>query len=145
MDKLEEIVSVILKKIDNVNLTFIFPPNKKLELEYFVNKLNDKRVSLFQGIETIKDSISIINKSDLIISPDTSIVHIASALEKNQIAIYEQDYYQNKQSDNFMTWHPNSKRASVLFSRKKETLEDRAYADEIDLEELMSLIKNKIF
>ena len=34
MDKLEEIVSVILKKIDNVNLTFIFPPNKKLELEY---------------------------------------------------------------------------------------------------------------
>lgn len=145
MDKLEEIVSVILKKIDNVNLTFIFPPNKKLELEYFVNKLNDKRVSLFQGIETIKDSISIINKSDLIISPDTSIVHIASALEKNQIAIYEQDYYQNKQSDNFMTWHPNSKRASVLFSRKKETLEDRVYADEIDLEELMSLIKNKIF
>ena len=45
-------------------MTFIFPPNKKLELEYFVNKLNDKRVSLFQGIETIKDSISIINKSE---------------------------------------------------------------------------------
>lgn len=90
------IVKKILNEIENIDITFIFPPDKREELQKLTNLINSDRVYLFGELKTIKDSISIINRSNLIISPDTSIVHIASALDKEQIAIYEQDYYQKE-------------------------------------------------
>lgn len=40
------------------------------------------------SIKSIEDSISIISKADLVISPDTSIVHVSSALKKKLICVY---------------------------------------------------------
>ncbi len=144
IDKLKEITQRILKEINEVNVIFLFPPSKKGEIELLVKEINDKRIYFFDDIKNIKDSISIINRSDLIISPDTSIVHIASGLDKNQIAIYEQDFYEKKNSKNIKTWNPNSLKAEVVFSREKINFEDRVYADEIDVNELIKIIKEKI-
>ncbi|TNH07020.1 glycosyltransferase family 9 protein [Testudinibacter sp. TR-2022] len=70
-------------------------------------------VIIYQNTKTIFDSIAIIRQVEWVISPDTSIVHIASGLNKKLIA-----FYQDKQKDpiNFAHWHPNNQAEThILF------------------------------
>lgn len=60
-------------------------------------------VFVYEKTKTIFHSISLIKYANLVISPDTSIIHIASAFEKPLIAFYSQD------EENFVNWHPNNK------------------------------------
>ncbi|QPB41861.1 glycosyltransferase family 9 protein [Rodentibacter haemolyticus] len=65
-------------------------------------------VFLLENTENIFDNIELIRLSNLVISPDTSIVHIASGLNKPMIALYSNDEV------NFSHWHPNSKNLLYL-------------------------------
>ncbi|MGV6987748.1 glycosyltransferase family 9 protein [Testudinibacter sp. P80/BLE/0925] len=70
-------------------------------------------IIIYQDTKTIFDSIAIIRQAEWVISPDTSIVHIASGLNKKLIA-----FYQDKQKDpiNFAHWHPNNQAEThILF------------------------------
>ncbi|MBF4249092.1 lipopolysaccharide heptosyltransferase family protein, partial [Vibrio anguillarum] len=59
---------------------------------------------------SIYDAIAIVDKAKLVVSVDTSIVHVASGFNKPQIAIYKQDKV------NFSNWHPNSEHANVIIA-----------------------------
>ncbi|MDR0485105.1 MAG: hypothetical protein LBH29_00080 [Elusimicrobiota bacterium] len=63
-------------------------------------------VSLIK-VNSILESASIIKESFLVISPDTSIVHIASAFSKPTIALYCND---------IVLWGPNNPNAVVLYA-----------------------------
>ena len=55
---------------------------------------------------------------DLVITPDTSIVHMACAFNKPLIAIYKKDM------EGFEAWKPKSKCNRVVFSEDFESLND---------------------
>ena len=57
-------------------------------LENLVIEINDKNLVYYNKSKTIFDSISIIKRVELVISPDTSIVHIAEGLNKRIITFY---------------------------------------------------------
>ena len=50
----------------------------------------DKNIYLYENTKNIFQSIELIRAADLVISPDTSIVHIASGLNKKMIVFYHQ-------------------------------------------------------
>lgn len=61
-----------------------------------------KNVFVYDNTQTVFDSIELIRFSDILISPDTSTVHIAAGLKKKIIAFYSDD------EQNFIHWHPNN-------------------------------------
>lgn len=65
----------------------------------------------FDQSRSIYDAIAAVNLSKMVVSVDTSIVHIASGLSKQQIAIYSED------NVNFSNWHPNSTLSEVVIAK----------------------------
>jgi ADP-heptose:LPS heptosyltransferase len=55
--------------------------------------------------------------ADLVITVDTSIVHLATALNKRQIAIYNNRLFNNR-FDNNVVWGPNSDKAVQITTRE---------------------------
>ncbi|MDC9615761.1 glycosyltransferase family 9 protein [Xenorhabdus khoisanae] len=83
------------------------------------NKLNT--LSCLNGCEInpfddFLSAVEIIKYSDLVISPDTSIVHVASAYEKNTVALYGNDKHGNFVNNN--VWGPGNKNAIQLTQKK---------------------------
>ena len=62
-------------------------------------------------------SLALLKKADFLISPDTYIVHAATAFDKYQFAIYY-----NKGKDEMIAWHPNSLKSIVLQNDKDNKL-----------------------
>jgi len=80
-----------------------------------VSLANKHNISLINGINSIYDVIDTIDKSNLIISVDTAITHIAVGLNKKIISIY----YKNGTS--FNPWLlSESDNVVILFSHGKE-------------------------
>ncbi|WP_307988776.1 glycosyltransferase family 9 protein, partial [uncultured Fusobacterium sp.] len=90
----------------------------------------NKNVFIYNKMENIYQSIEFIKRADLVISPDTSIVHIASAFNKNLIAIYSPD------KQNFAVWKPVTKNLKVIFCKDKESKNDEFDINTFDFEEL---------
>ncbi|WP_150539516.1 glycosyltransferase family 9 protein [Actinobacillus vicugnae] len=61
-----------------------------------------EHVFVYENTKTVFDTIELIRHADVLISPDTSTVHIASGLSKKIIGFYSSD------QQNFIHWHPNN-------------------------------------
>lgn len=92
----------------------IYSPDKKQELENFMRESNMEGVVLPDEIKSIQDSAALIELSDLVITPDTSIVHIASAFNKRLIAFYRKD---RKDEHNIKIWGPEYPMAQIILSQ----------------------------
>ena len=88
--------------------------NKKEILE-IKEKIKDKRVHYIE-LAGIQEVIALIKNCEMIISPDTSIVHIGVGLDKKVIAIYREDVIGN----NGVLWGPNSDKAIQIFSKENK-------------------------
>ena len=86
---------------NTMNIVLLGFHKKKKKLNSLAKKY--PRVFIYEQTKTVFHSIALIKYSDMVISPDTSIVHIAAAFEKPLIAFYSQG------QDNFVHWHPNNK------------------------------------
>ena len=108
-------MNLLGKLYPNKNIGLIYSPyTKKLALEIIKNVVYEN-INITSNIESYYDSINIISRSNIIISVDTSIVHIASGLNKKLIAIY----YQNNET--FNRWLPKkSSTTKIVFSRGNE-------------------------
>lgn len=61
-----------------------------------------------EGSRNIFDAAALVSKLDVMISPDTSFVHIASAFDIPMVGIYHRD------EEHIRLWHPRSKRHVVI-------------------------------
>lgn len=68
---------------------------------------------------TLLENSAAIALCDLVITPDTSIVHLASALKKPLIALYRPD---SGDEENSKIWSPLSDNFKVIFSEKNDLL-----------------------
>ena len=68
--------------------------------------------------ETIIDVAALIEQLDLIITPDTSIVHIASSFDKPIVSIHENN------KDSFRLWSPTSPLSKTVFAKSNYGLID---------------------
>ncbi len=87
-EKSLELLRLILNQRGKSKVILLYSPAEKEILENLVIEINDKNLVYYNKSKTIFDSISIIKRAELVISPDTSIVHIAEGLNKRIITFY---------------------------------------------------------
>lgn len=128
---IEEIIKILLKYGKSEIYLLGHGENKKEVLE-LKEKLKESRVHYIE-LDGIQEVIALIKYSEMVISPDTSIVHIGAGLDKKVIAVYREDIVGN----NSILWGPNSDKAIQIFSR--ENSDDDI--NNFDMGELEEVIK----
>ena len=122
IETLENIINYLKDKDTAIILTYF--GDKYKELEFLEKKY--KYVYIPKKIESILDTAILIKKSDYVISPDTSIVHIASAFNKKMITVYPPKG--GKYGVDHLVWAPKSEYNRVIFCKDKT-----GNYDEIDI------------
>lgn len=106
----------IVKFFKDLNIAVISIANKGDQqiLEAWQNKSKDlNNWFVFKDLNTLNDSFSFIEESDLVVSPDTAVVHAACALNKKLIAIYRED---TGTDYNFVNWSPKGTQFKIVKS-----------------------------
>ena len=140
IETLEKIINYLKDK--NIAIILVYFEDKYKELEFFEKKYSN--VYIPENIDNILDTTLLIKKSDYVVSPDTSIVHIASALNKKILTVYPPKG--GKYGVDHLVWAPKSEYNKVIFCKDKT-----GTYDEIDIntfnfdemkEEILNLINN---
>ena len=130
VETLENIIDYLKDKDIAIILTYF--GDKYKELEFLEKKY--KYVYIPKKIESILDTAILIKKSDYVISPDTSIVHIASAFNKKMITVYPPKG--GKYGVDHLVWAPKSEYNRVIFCKDKIGTYDEIDINTFNMEEM---------
>jgi len=99
----DDIVKIVgkLLLIHNVIVVLTVTKNGREKVESILHHFDNPRV-ISTGITSIFELAAFIDRSDVILSPDTGVIHIAAALGKPIVGIYAND------PENLRVWQPNS-------------------------------------
>ena len=138
IETLENIITYLKDKDIAIILTYF--GDKYKELEFLEKKY--KYVYIPKKIESILDTAILIKKSDYVISPDTSIVHIASAFNKKMITVYPPKG--GKYGVDHLVWAPKSEYSRVIFCKDKIGTYDEIDINTFNMEEMKEEILKMI-
>ena len=129
-ENIEKISKIILEK-NCEKLILIGNEDKIRELK----KLNISKENKVKIIETrgMAEVAELIKGANLVVSPDTSIVHLARAFDKKMICIYRKEL--GKEDKNSILWGPNSEKAKVIFVEEKVKDGEEIDINHINLDE----------
>lgn len=96
VEKINDIIRHILTIRSDVNIILLTSPDKKEEVFKICSKQD--RVFFYEEAKTIDDTISIIRRSQWVVSVDTATTHIAIGENKPLLAFYNPDH------ENFNEW-----------------------------------------
>ena len=140
VETLEKIINYLQDK--DIAIILVYFGDKYKELEFLEKKYTN--VYIPKNIASILDTTLLISASNYVVSPDTSIVHIASALNKKILTVYPPKG--GKYGVDHLVWAPKSEYNKVIFCKDKT-----GTYDEIDIntfnfdemkEEVLNLINN---
>lgn len=109
---IERFASVADKLIENYHIKIIFTGSQK-DIEYnqrIINLMKNKAINL-AGKTDIKQFFAAIKRASLVISVDTSAIHVAAALNKPVIALFG--------AGNPKIWGPYCKNSVVIFKENE--------------------------
>ena len=130
IETLENIINYLKDK--DIAIILVYFGDKYEELKFLEKKY--KYVYIPKKIESILDTAILIKKSDYVISPDTSIVHIASAFNKKMITVYPPKG--GKYGIDHLVWAPKSKYNKVIFCKDKTGNYDEIDINTFDFDEM---------
>ncbi|GAA6325597.1 glycosyltransferase family 9 protein [Fusobacterium ulcerans] len=116
LENILKIGKIVLEDENNI-LIFIGEKRRKKELENVIKELG--KDAIFPELENIMETSYLISKADLVITPDTSIVHIAAAFKRKLIAIYRLDNKEENKINRYL-WAPNYEGSVQIFSKDFE-------------------------
>lgn len=87
-EKIIEIINLIISKIEKNKIYINIDPNRYEKIQNLVENLKNDKVEVLPLEKNILDVAKRVSQSDLIVSVDTGIVHIASTYNKSMICIY---------------------------------------------------------
>ena len=100
--KATELIVKVRNEYPEHEIIILNSPRDKKVLFKIIKRIKclDSNSNIFynEDFKTIYDAISLINKSDIVITPDTAVVHIAKGLKKNIIAFYSEN------KENYEKW-----------------------------------------
>ena len=130
IETLENIINHLKNR--DIAIILVYFGDKYKELEFLEKKYNN--IYMPQKIESILDTAILIKKSDYVISPDTSIVHIASAFNKKMITVYPPKG--GKYGVDHLVWAPKSEYSRVIFCKDKTGNYDEIDINTFDFDEM---------
>ncbi len=117
-NKIEEICRGIYHINSDVQIILLSSPEKYKSMMQLSQKLNLFYVDSSYKTESILDAAALIEKLHLIISPDTSIVHLASAFDIPVISIHENN------QDSYQLFAPTSEINRTVFANSQKGITD---------------------
>lgn len=131
---LNDICQGIHKESPESLMIILAKPNDETKLEEIIEDMNLNY--LVPSYFSILEVSALISELDLVISPDTSIIHIASAFNIPSVSIYTAN------KNNYRLWAPKSLLYKTVFSNNKETIKGYSVHDVIQCSlELIKEIK----
>ena len=115
--ELWQICQGLHKANNNIQVIILTTPGNLQSIYEKVTESSLDYVVTSYKTDIILDAAALISQLDLIITPDTSIVHIASAFNKPIVTIHENN------QDSYQLFAPTSDINKTVFSPKKDTLE----------------------
>ena len=109
-EELREICTGLHKYFSNIEIVILTTPSQQAEKKHFIKTLGCDFVRCSYPTKTINDVAALIQKLDIIISPDTSIVHIAASFDIPVISIHENN------RDSYRLWAPTSTLNKTIFA-----------------------------
>ena len=109
--ELRQICEGLYRLKHDIRIILMSGPNYRDNLLELVKEISLDFVSPSFKTESILEVSALIEKLDMVITPDTSIVHIASAFNIPVISIHE------KNNESFRLWAPTSKLNNTVFSK----------------------------
>ena len=125
-NELKQICSGLFNNYSNIKIVILNSPNRVSKTNKTISELDLDFVIPSYTTKTILDVAALIEQLDLIISPDTSIVHVASAFDKPIVSIHEN----NKHS--FRLWSPSSTLSKTVFAKSSYGLFGYSVSDIVD-------------
>ncbi len=113
---LEEICRRLVYVHNNIQVIILSAPNNCKRVGEMIRKMKLNHVVNSFKTNTIMDIAALIDQMDLIITPDTSIAHIASAYNKPVVTIHENN------QDSYKLFAPTSNLNRTVFSKSKHSL-----------------------
>lgn len=108
---------------DNLNFIIVCPKNKINEYEKIYK--NEPGIFIYNIIDSIHDNIAILENARLVISPDTALVHIASAFNIPTVAVYRDE-------NNANYWPPVSDKSEcIIMNQDLNTADEKELSKEI--------------
>ena len=108
-NELKQICEGIKKVNNDIQIIILTTPNNQKKITQMIKRMSLDYVLPSYKTKTIRDVAAIIKNLDLIISPDTSIVHIASAFNKPILSIHENNF------DSYELFSPVSSLRKTVF------------------------------
>jgi len=126
----EENALIILRRLREMYkgyaIIILDSPNDRETIENILKNTDNENILFFEKSRTILDSISIIKNSNLIVSLDTSILHIAEGLDKKIMAFYGPKINKNKwrirEEGNVLIDYPENRINDVNFEKMFDEL-----------------------
>lgn len=122
----------LVREIDRVYpdalIVLLSPPQNKSETAELKRQLGLPNVWVADFTRSIRNSAALIHCADLVVTPDTSIVHIACAFDKAQICVY-------RDHGELRLWRPLSDKAIALLPRPPSR-----HVDDVDLKEFSATL-----
>ena len=138
-EDLQKICISFKENFPDITIVILSHPNKREVTKQMIIKMDLESVIMSYETKNILDVAALINELDFIISPDTSIVHIASAFNKPILSIHENNQLSYRQ------WKPVSMISKTVFSQSKYGIIDYKVNEVIDLSfEIIKEIKEQI-
>ena len=91
VSKAINLLEKIQKKYPEYKIIILNSPKDKKTILSIMKIMKENNIYYNEDFKTINDAISLIRKSEIVVSPDTAIVHIAEGLKKDIIAFYSED------------------------------------------------------
>ena len=113
---LYQICQDLHKQSNNIQIIILTSPKNFKKVGQHVKKMALHFVGMSYKTDKILDVAALISQLDLVITPDTSIVHIASAFNKAIVTIHEDN------RDSYELFAPTSELYRTVFSSSKKSL-----------------------
>ena len=117
-EELKQICKGIYDNYSDIKIVILTTPNKLGKTNKIISKMGFNFVIQSYATDTILDVAALIEQLDLIITPDTSIVHVASAFDKPTVSIHENN------KDSYRLWKPISTLSKTVFAKSSYGLFD---------------------
>ncbi|MDR3260196.1 MAG: lipopolysaccharide heptosyltransferase family protein [Fusobacteriaceae bacterium] len=128
----------IINELENCKVILLYHGDKYKEVFDIAKNYDNVEVPI--GIESILDSAMYVKISDVVISPDTAIVHVAEAFKKGVIGVYEYDG--GILGYGHIVWGPKDlNRAKLVFCPKRKSMYDDFNVNGFDVNEMKNIIE----
>jgi ADP-heptose:LPS heptosyltransferase len=124
-DYLRDICLGLKNKYKNIKIIILATPGQLLNKKNFISKFDFDFVECSYPTYSINDVAALIQQLDFIISPDTSIVHIASSFDIPIVSIHENN------KDSYRLWSPTSTLNKTIFAKSSYGISNFSVSDVI--------------